>query len=186
MAQSNPDATENTPGPEEVRVVPASGLYHRVDCSYGKRGEGTRVEPFADVSSALSPAQCCFDSVPQSLETNVDFEAQRELVAELEADRPDPTDYTPRPSERLVLAIFADEGTATTRVIRMRGGFDASFASEMCNRLARENWLWRVQRPDENEYGNVNTVAGLYKYNAPADYDAVGAFYEALDGSGGD
>lgn len=176
--ETDPDAT-----PDYVRVVPASGKYHAPDCWYGQQGANTRDVATADAraNDTLAPAECCLDTPTDAwadddtlgtLDTVVDLAAQREKLATIESNipAPDPS-YTPTPSERLLLAILADEGKATSRVIRMRGGFEATFASEMLGRLADHGWVWRLERPDENEYGNVKEVTGFYQYNAPAAYD---------------
>jgi hypothetical protein len=102
----------------------------------------------------------------------IDIARQRDVINDLEADMPTPDpDYAPTETEKILLAIMADEGMATVKILRMRGGFDGQYVYEMCRRLAHVGWLWKLKRPDVGEYGNVKAVDGHYVYNAGELFD---------------
>lgn len=103
---------------------------------------------------------------------DIDLDAQRERIAEAQASMTDPDpDYSPSPTEQVLLAIMADEGWTTTKVLQLRGGFDQQYVSEMCGRLADHGWLWKLRRPDVEDFGNLKPVDGHYAYNAEAVFD---------------
>lgn len=103
-----------------------------------------------------------------------DFERQQDTIRDLEDNRPEPNDdYEPKETERRLLRILKDEVRATSGLLKKRGGFDTNYTSEMLYRLADEGYVWRVVRPNENNYGQPEEITGFYAYNAQGtDFDA--------------
>lgn len=174
------DGGADTDPAVEVLTPASSNKYHALSCGQIVNPDEADRLTLADAKEqGLIGAACC---TPGGIEWEQMLADQQQKIDALDTPDPNP-DYQPVGQERLVLAIMRDEGRAPSRLIRMRGGFDAQRVTEITGNLVDEKWLARVRRPDENEYGNITQVHAFYEYNAPEDYDPFAPPHENGEGA---
>lgn len=178
--ESTADPAAQSDETVEVLTPASSNKYHALSCGQIVDRDSAQRLTLADAKDrGLIGAACCS---PGGTEWPEILARQRDTIAELEAAQPSPNpDYEPVGQERMVLAIMREEKRAPSRLIRMRGGFDAQRVTEITGSLVDEKWLVRVKRPDENEYGNIKQVSAFFEYNAPTDYEPFASAHRTTE-----